>query len=281
MFWVLSGAAVSDNRTGSSAASRARAMRGTDMASLWGWPSCVGVSFVATRTTDHELRMRRMFAAVAHGCLGGAAPTESDAVIINCKCRAVSNRGVDWSVPHCTAATLPQDRRALVKNNVAPSLCCLLLVYRTPRARAHENLSPHAPAPCARVAVSPLCAAHAVAVSIDVNTLHVVAPSIDDAATPWEALKPAGRRRTQRLARCSNSSACPRAARVPRPRGADAARTPAELAKLGIGFEQRVQGHLGRARSLASGAPLLPVLNDPPLHFAGLAWAWSHGRQPH
>ena len=111
-----------------------------------------------------------------------------------------------------------------------------------------------------------------VAVSIDVNTLHVVAPSIDDAARHWASNHAAGNENS--LGRVLSDIApglgvpCAAAslALVAR-RGADALRV---VAPLGIGFGAFVQGFSGVLKDATQ------RLRPDPLHHSTYSFPSSH-----
>ena len=123
-------------------------------------------------------------------------------------------------------------------------LCCQAII-RTNALKApnaSKTLATRARGAGARVAVEPAL----VAVSIDVNTLHVVAPSIDDAARHWAANHAGGNDNSlgRVLSDIATRLGVPRAAASsPSWRGAaDALRV---VALPGIGFGAFVQGFSG------------------------------------
>ena len=151
------------------------------------------------------------------------------------------------------------------------ALCCLLLV-RTNALKApnaSKTLATRARGAGAVVAVS---SAALVAVSIDVNTLHLVAPSIDDAARHWAANHAGGNDNS--LGRVLSDIApglgvpCAAAslALVAR-RGADALRI---VAPLGVGFGAFVQGLSGVLKDATQ------RVRPDPLHHSTYSFPSSH-----
>ena len=155
---------------------------------------------------------------------------------------------------------------------VRQALCSLVILQTTNALKApnaSKTLATRARGAGAVVAVS---GAALVAVSIDVNTLHVVAPSIDDAARHWAANHAGGNDNS--LGRVLSDIApglgvpCAAAslALVAR-RGADALRV---VAPLGVGFGAFVQGFSGVLKDATQ------RLRPDPLHHSTYSFPSSH-----
>ena len=150
-------------------------------------------------------------------------------------------------------------------------LCCCVILHASAlkAPNASRAVSTRARGAGAVVAVS---GAALVAVSIDVNTLHVVAPSIDDAARHWAANHAAGNENS--LGRVLSDIApglgvpCAAAsvALVAR-RGADALRI---VAPLGVGFGAFVQGLSGVLKDATQ------RVRPDPLHHSTYSFPSSH-----
>ena len=150
-------------------------------------------------------------------------------------------------------------------------LCCCVILHASAlkAPNASRAVSTRARGAGAVVAVS---GAALVAVSIDVNTLHVVAPSIDDAARHWAANHAAGNENS--LGRVLSDIApglgvpCAAAsvALVAR-RGADALRI---VAPLGVGFGAFVQGFSGVLKDATQ------RIRPDPLHHSTYSFPSSH-----
>ena len=149
---------------------------------------------------------------------------------------------------------------------------CLILAHHASALKApnaSKTLATRAKGAGAVVAVS---GAALVAVSIDVNTLHVVAPSIDDAARHWAANHAGGDENA--LGRVLSDIApglgvpCAAAsvALVAR-RGADALRV---VAPLGVGFGAFVQGFSGVLKDATQ------RIRPDPLHHSTYSFPSSH-----
>ena len=149
---------------------------------------------------------------------------------------------------------------------------CLILAHHASALKApnaSKTLATRAKGAGAVVAVS---GAALVAVSIDVNTLHVVAPAIDDAARHWASNHAAGNENT--LGRVLSDIApglgvpCAAAslALVAR-RGADALRI---VAPLGVGFGAFVQGLSGVLKDATQ------RVRPDPLHHSTFSFPSSH-----
>ena len=150
-------------------------------------------------------------------------------------------------------------------------LCCCVILHASAlkAPNASKTLATRARGAGAVVAVS---GAALVAVSIDVNTLHVVAPSIDDAARHWASNHAAGNENS--LGRVLSDIApglgvpCAAAslALVAR-RGADALRI---VAPLGVGFGAFVQGFSGVLKDATQ------RIRPDPLHHSTYSFPSSH-----
>ena len=149
---------------------------------------------------------------------------------------------------------------------------CLILAHHASALKApnaSKTLATRARGAGAVVAVS---GAALVAVSIDVNTLHVVAPAIDDAARTWASNHAAGNENS--LGRVLSDIApglgvpCAAAslALVAR-RGADALRV---VAPLGVGFGAFVQGFSGVLKDATQ------RVRPDPLHHSTYSFPSSH-----
>ena len=149
---------------------------------------------------------------------------------------------------------------------------CLILAHHASALKApnaSKTLATRARGAGAVVAVS---GAALVAVSIDVNTLHVVAPAIDDAARTWASNHAAGNENS--LGRVLSDIApglgvpCAAAslALVAR-RGADALRV---VAPLGVGFGAFVQGLSGVLKDATQ------RVRPDPLHHSTYSFPSSH-----
>ena len=150
-------------------------------------------------------------------------------------------------------------------------LCCCVILHASAlkAPNASRAVSTRARGAGAVVAVS---GAALVAVSIDVNTLHVVAPAIDDAARTWASNHAAGNENS--LGRVLSDIApglgvpCAAAslALVAR-RGADALRI---VAPLGVGFGAFVQGLSGVLKDATQ------RVRPDPLHHSTFSFPSSH-----
>ena len=150
-------------------------------------------------------------------------------------------------------------------------LCCCVILHASAlkAPNASRAVSTRARGAGAVVAVS---GAALVAVSIDVNTLHAVAPSIDDAARHWAANHAGGNDNS--LGRVLSDIApglgvpCAAAslALVAR-RGADALRV---VAPLGVGFGAFVQGFSGVLKDATQ------RIRPDPLHHSTYSFPSSH-----